>query len=208
MKSAKQQLAEKRRDETVAYLWSCYRKDRGNIELRNRLVEHYTPLVQQIARRYIRRLRLREADTAIGDALLLLMVRLVPEYDGKSDFRRWALLCIREKMHERRRQEHRHCTRFQQNIADESDWAELEAQLVRPAEPGSDVRFAELAASLPARDAAVLWLRFYRHLSHRQIGYVFKMTNRAVAKQIGLSIGALQELTEEKPGDAVLPFKT
>jgi RNA polymerase sigma factor (sigma-70 family) len=198
MKTAKQQLAQKRRDETVAHLWSCYRKDRESIELRNRLVEHYTPLVQQIARRYIRVLRLREGDTAVGDALLMLMLKLVPEYDGKSDFRRWAISCIREKMHDRRRLERRHFARFQQNIADESDWHELEAQLVRPAEPGSDVRFAELAASLPARDAAVLWLRFYRHLSHRQIGCVFKMTNRAVATRIGLSIGALQELMEEK----------
>ena len=93
--------------------------------------------------------------------------------------------------------ERAHFRRYHENPADENDWPDIEAELVRPAEPGSDVRFAELAASLPARDAAVMWLRFYRHLSHRQIGCALDMATRSVAFRIRTSIGLLQELTEQ-----------
>ena len=155
MKSPRQQLAEKRRDETVAHLWTCYRKDRDNSELRNRLVEHYTPLAQQFAA-LVRRYQLREVETAIGDALLLLMMRIVPKYDGESDFRRWALVCIRQKMLQRRKKESLDRRRFVNRADCEKEWPDIEAQLICPDKPGSDVRFVELTAALPPRGRGAL----------------------------------------------------
>jgi RNA polymerase sigma factor (sigma-70 family) len=191
MKSPARQLAEQRRQETVAYLWSCYDKDRENAELRNRLVEHYTPQVQQLARRYIRRYDLREADSAMSDALLLLTTRLVPHYDGHGDFARWAVRCVRRKMLERRRLERRRRKRFA--AADlERDWIDIEDRVVRPNEPGSDVRFAELTSVLPGRDAAMLWLRFYRRFTCREIGETLGMSSQTTSKQMRTAIAALR----------------
>ncbi len=198
MKSPKRQLADQRLEETIAYLWSCYRKDRANIEIRNHLVEHYTPLVQQITRHFIRRYRLREVETAIGDALLLLVVRLVPQYDGKKDFCRWAAIRIRHKMRERRRLELLNGKRFAKRTDCERHWPEIEARLVRPAEPGSDVRFAEIVAALPARDAAALWLRFYRRISMRDISAALSVSHNTAASLVRGAIGTLRELAEEK----------
>ena len=125
MKSPKRQLADQRLAETIAHLWSRYDKDRTNNELRNRLVEHYTPLVQQIVADYIRRYRLREVETAIGDGLLLLLVRLVPQYDGEHrDFCRWAAKCIRQKMLDRRRLERLNAKRFAKRTDCERHWPE------------------------------------------------------------------------------------
>jgi RNA polymerase sigma factor (sigma-70 family) len=197
MKSPKRQLAEKRQQETVAYLWACYAKDRDNRELRNRLVEHYTPLVQQLARQYIRRYGLRETATAIGDALLLLVRRLVPHYDGQTDFQRWASTCIRHKMLQRRKLESRNCERFANDLPEEEDdWPQIEALLVRPQEPGSDGRFLEMTAALPAREAAMLWLRFCRRLSYEQIGYAFDMTGMTAGKLVRRAIAVLREVAE------------
>ncbi len=198
MKSPKRQLADQRLQETIAHLWSCYDKDRTNAEIRNRLVEHYTPLVQQIVRHYIRRYRLREVETAIGDALLLLLVRLVPNYDGQRDFCRWAAKCIRQKMLDRRRLERLNAKRFAKRTDCERHWPEIEARLVRPAEPGSDVRFAELAAALPARDAAALWLRFYRRISLRDISTTLNVSHYTAASLIRGAINTLREVAEEK----------
>ena len=141
-------------EETIAYLWSRYDKDRTNTEIRNRLVEHYTPMAQEIARRYIRRFGLCEAEAAIGDALLLLVTRLVPKYDGKRSFPRWAMLCIRHRLSERRKLEALHRKHYHANLSapgNEDEWLEIVARDVRPDEPGSDVRFADLASALSAR---------------------------------------------------------
>jgi RNA polymerase sigma factor (sigma-70 family) len=200
MKSEKQKLADERRNETIAHLWSCYAKDRTNTELRNRLVEHYTPLVQQLAQRYIRRYRLREVESAIGDALMLLMLRLVPNYDGQSDFRRWARICIHEKMLDRRRQEAVNRRRFVNRADCEKDWPEIEAQLIAPDEPGSDVRFAELTKALPTRDAAALWLRFYRHVTLREIATALGINVWTTDRMIRGAVGALRQYAEEKGG--------
>ena len=198
MKSPKQQLAEKRRDETVAHLWTCYRKDRDNSELRNRLVEHYTPLAQHFARRYIRRYQLREVETAIGDALLLLMLRIVPKYDGESDFRRWALVCIRQKMLQRRKKESLDRRRFVNRADCEKEWPDIEAQLICPDKPGSDVRFVELTAALPAREAAALWLRFYRHVSLLEVAAILGVSRLAANNVIRGAIGTLRQYAEDR----------
>ncbi len=193
MISAKRQLAAQRLEETIAYLWGRYRQDPRNVELRNRLVEHYTPLVQRLARQYIRRFDLRERDTAVGDALLLLVLRLVPDYDGQSEFRHWAEGCIRQKMLERQRTELQRRRRFLRPGRD-GEWPEIEALLVRPQEPGSEVRFAELARALPARDAALLWLRIYRQLPYREIASAMDMTQATVIAQVRGAIGMLRDL--------------
>ncbi len=191
------QLAKQRKQETLDHLWSCYAKKRGDTALRDRLVEHYTPLVQQIAQRYIQRYRLREGAAAIGDALLLLLVKLVPKYDGSRDFRRWAMICIREKMRDRRRMEKRDLHQFREDPGSEDEWPEIEALMVRPKEPGSDARFAELVAAVSARDAAILWLRFYRHLSPRKIAYALDLGQAAVTKHIARAIGVLRKVARE-----------
>lgn len=193
-------LAQKRRQETIDYLWTRYAKNRSDTALRDRLAEHYTPFVQLIARRYVRRYRLREVTAAIGDALLLLVLRLIPDYDGRGDFRRYAFVCIRQKMRQRRRLERRNFRLFKSNQGSEEEWPEIEARLVRPEEPGGDVRFAELVAALTARDAAILWLRFCRHLTPQQIGFALGMTTLTVAKQIGRSIAVLRKLAQP-PGE-------
>jgi RNA polymerase sigma factor (sigma-70 family) len=196
MTATTRKLAKKRRKETIDYLWTCYAKNRSDTALRDRLAEHYTPLVQLIARHYVRRYRLREVTSAIGDALLMLVLRLIPDYDGQRDFRRWAAACIRQKMLQRQRQERLDFKRFKSNSGIDKDWPEIEARLVRPKEPGAEVRFVELVAALTARDAAILWLRFCRHLKPKQIGFALGMTALSVDKQIGRSIDTLRKLVQ------------
>ena len=78
-------------------------------------------------------------------------------------------------MRERRRLEKQDFKQFREEPGSEDEWPEIEALMVRPKEPGSDARFAELVAAVTPRDAAILWLRFYRHLSPRQIAYALDL---------------------------------
>ena len=187
-------LAAQRLQETVEHLWGLYVKDRRNADVRNRLAEHYTPLVQEITQRFVKLYRLREPEAAIGDALLLLVLRIVPQYDVKKSFRPGPPTASAPRCSSAAawRRSTARCLRT--NLGGEKDWPAIESLLVRPTEPGSDVRFAELAAAIPARDGAMLWLRFYRHLSHRQIAFVFGLSYRTVANEICRAIGVLQEL--------------
>ena len=166
MKSPKQQLADQRRDETVAYLWSCYRqgpRQRRTPQPPRRTLHAagaahragITSAAIQLREARNRHRRRPAASDACGSCRTTTAratsaagrARLHPPEDARSPPPGIAATADASP-----------------NVADcETDWPEIEAQLVRPDEPGSDVRFAELAAALPARDAAALWLRFYRH---------------------------------------------
>jgi RNA polymerase sigma factor (sigma-70 family) len=193
---SKRQLAAQRLDETITHLWSRYAEEPSNKEIRNRLAEHYTPLVQHITRKLIPSFGLRDRQSAIGDALLLLVMQIIPHYDRQSDFRAWATHCLRTKMAERKRLEDLHNVHFARNMGAEEDWPGIETMLVRPQEPGSEGRFAELMAALPARDGAVLWLRYCRHLRLDEIAAAFDVGKTVICKQIRRSIAVLKKLCD------------
>jgi hypothetical protein len=75
-------------------LGAAYVADRGNRELRNRLVEHYLPWVCQQAKSLAKTIRLRERQNAVGEALAAPVASIVPGYDGRSGFDPWANACI------------------------------------------------------------------------------------------------------------------
>jgi RNA polymerase sigma factor (sigma-70 family) len=186
-------LAAQRLKETVDHLWTCYAKDRANVEIRNRLVEHYTPVIQELAQHWMEHYRLRDVDTAMGDALLALLVEIVPKFDGQRDFRAWANLCVRRKMAQRKRLEARHRANFADDFGAEDFW-QLTNEHVRRTEPGADLRFAELVARVTAREGALLWLQFYRHLPDKQIAAALNATVREVRSERLRAIRVLRML--------------
>ena len=191
------ELARQRKRETLEYLWTCYAKNRADAALRDRLVEHYTPLVQEIAGRYIQRYRLRDGAAAIGDALLMLVVKLVPRTTAAATSAagpRSASVkrCASGGGWKKGRSSSSARSRAARTSGPKSrpSWSAPRSLAATPALPS-------LVAAVSARDAAMLWLRFYRHLTPRQIAYALNLGPIAVAKQIARALGVLRKLAKE-----------
>ena len=128
--------------EQLKETWAAYLANRGDLELRNRLVEHYAPWAREIAVSIAWNMGLRDMENAASEVLLTLVESIVPNYDGRQSFDRWARVCIRRKLIDQQRGE--------QNAA---------AVFVQPS-PGSTWRFP--AEPCARADAGRLRPRFRR----------------------------------------------
>ena len=175
--------------------WAAYCADRGDVRLRNRLVEHYRPWIRHMAVSIAQRMGLCDKDNAVGEALAALVSTIVPAYDGKHDFDRWARICIRSTLIDQWRKERR--TVFMAHVPPgASTVASFEIVPDRD-QPGCDVKFLELAAELTDQQAAVLWLRHYRGMSIKRIAALLKLSPSSVA---GVSHAAIEELRKTWSG--------
>ncbi len=89
--------------EQLKETWAAYLANRGDLELRNRLVEHYAPWAREIAVSIAWNMGLRDMENAASEVLLTLVESIVPNYDGRQSFDRWARVCIRRKLIDQQR---------------------------------------------------------------------------------------------------------
>jgi RNA polymerase sigma factor (sigma-70 family) len=160
-------------------LWAAYMADRGDWQLRNRLVEYYLPQVRRFALSIAKKMRLRDRDSAVGEVLAALVESIVPGYDGTKSFERWARVCARRKLIDQFRAEEKEEGLFAQAppAADGSSPCDL----LPDREPSAnDVRFVELTAGLSDRQAMVLWLRYYRGASVEAVAALLAVSPRGV----------------------------
>ena len=166
--------------EKTRELWAEYTADRRNLQLRNRLVEHYLPRVARMAASLAKELRVRDRDGAVGEVLAGLVASIVPGYDGKSGFHRWAYACAKRKLLNLRRGERRTERIFAAEPSGGNKLAFLENVPERTPYDGGKRRFVRLTAELSDRQAVVLWLRGYCGLSVKAVARLLKLSPRCV----------------------------
>ena len=171
--------------------WAAYYADRGDIRLRNRLVEHYRPWIRHMAASIAHRMGLCDKDNAVGEAMAALVSSIVPAYDGKHDFDRWARICIRSTLIDQWRKERR--TVFMSHVPPGSSTVASFEIVPDRDQPGCDVKFLELAAELTDQQAAVLWLRHYRGMSITEIAAMLKLSPSRVAGVSHAAVTALRK---------------
>ncbi len=124
--------------------------------------------------------------------LAALVESIVPRYDGKSGFHRWAYACTKRKLLDVRRAEQRACGIFADLPAGASKLAALDRAPDR-GHSGGDREFGQLTAELNDRQAVVLWLRGYCGLSVAAVAPLLKISPRSVEAWTRSALAALQE---------------
>ncbi len=171
--------------------------DRGDLRLRNRLVEHYVPLVRRVATPIAKRMRLRDRENAVGEVLAALVAFMVPAYDGHSGFEGWAYTCIVRKLINQQRRERRARIR-PAGRPRRSTKLDL---LTEREEHGCDLKFVELTAELCDRQSLVLWLRYYRGMLVKEVAALLKISPASVKCATRAALAALQRQFANCPWD-------
>jgi len=185
-------------DRQLGELWPAYVADRGNQELRNRLVEHYVPWVFDVAASLARKMRFRDPENAVGEALAALVASIVPGYDGRSGFEPWANACIKRKLIDLRRTE-RSAARFSADPPAEVDKLELLESLPdREPYDGGERGFGRLTAGLSDRQAVVLWLRNYCGLPVETVSRLLGLSPSGVHARARSAMAALRKNFAQK----------
>jgi RNA polymerase sigma factor (sigma-70 family) len=165
--------------ESVKYLWELYRFDKCNAVVRDRLIEYYLPWIQQTAMAIASKMKLHDPENAVGEVLVQMVRKILPEYDGKRDFERWAKVCIKRKLIDQQRAEIN-----ARRVFVDADLGEIDLFAVTPAPAvdakNCDLRFLELTMTLSDRQAMILWLRYYRGVSVSTIADLLKSSECSV----------------------------
>ncbi len=161
--------------EELEALWAAYLVNRTDIDLRNRLVEHYAAWVHDLAASIATKMRLRDRGNAVGEVLALLVSTIVPGYDGQSDFKRWARVCTRRKLINLQRAERMTRSIFPDEPNGPNRPFAPDLVLDRAA-PGHDLDFLEVTANLSDQQAVVLWLRHYRGMPVKEVAALLKVS--------------------------------
>ncbi len=192
-RAAAQTLTAQQLDE----LWAAYMANRDDLQLRNRLVEHYYPWFRELAAAIAHKLKLRDQANAVGEALVALVTTIVPGYDGQSGFVRWARVCARRRLVNLQRDEQLRRSIF----ADEPHGARqgfMPDILPDREQPGFDLNFLKLTANLSDRNAALLWLRYYRGMSVKAVAVLLNVSPWAVSNLTHRSLAQLKKsLTQD-----------
>jgi len=183
---ARHVLAPRQLDE----LWAAYLADRSNLQLRNRLVEHYRPWIRHMAAAFARRMRLDDEENAVGEALAGLVASIIPNYDGTTAFHRWARICTRRKLLDIWREQRRADAVFA-SLLPQDGVTSLFELLPDREQRGCDLKFLEIAAELSDRQAMVLWLRYYRGMSVKAVAAMLKVSPSSVTSW---TLAAVKEL--------------
>jgi len=183
--------------EQLEDLWAAYRADPAKVALRNRLVEHYLPLVRNLAGSIAKEMRLRDEDDAVGEVLVLLVSSIVPGYDGKRSFSNWARACTRRKLIDLKRVEHMEGTIFAA-MPSGPDGLDL---VPGRGEGNCDLNFIAFTADLKNQQAMVLWLRYYRGMSVAEVAALLKLSTRRVKACTRAALEALKNQWAEFPWD-------
>jgi len=181
-------------------LWAAYNAHRDDLNLRNRLVEHYLPWVRDMALAFARRMALRDKENAVGEVLAALVSSIVPGYDGKSGFIRWARVCTKRKLISLQRVEKKAGTNFSDLSPAPSGTSVLDLAPCQE-QHSYDVNFLELTAKLSDRQAMVLWLRLYRGLTIEATAALLKVSPGSVKSWTHTAVLELQKQWANCPLD-------
>ena len=181
-------------------LWMAYMANRADLQLRNRLVEHYTPWIHDLAAAIATKMRLRDRGNAVGEVLAALVGTIVPGYDGQSGFERWARVCTRRKLISLQRAE-----RMTRSIFPDEPCGPNK-RFVPDLVPdrgvtGCDLNFLELTADLSDQQAVVLWLRHYRKMPVNAVAALLKVSPTRVKTCTYRAVRQLKNLRSEYPWD-------
>ena len=164
-------------------LWAAYLADRGDLRLRNRLVEHYAALGSPTwPPRSPGKMRFRDRENAVGEVLAALV-----SYH-RAGLRRPAAASSAGPA-SAPAQADRPAAR---GAKDEAIFPACRAgptgrfvpELVPDREqPGCDLDFLELTAELSDQQAAVLWLRHYRGMSVNAVAEAVEGVARQACKR-------------------------
>ena len=116
-----------------------------------------------------------DRENAIGEVLAGLVTFIVPNYDGRRTFDRWARMCIRQKLINQLRTERR-AEAFIARLPPGASAISVLELLPDRDRPGCDLKFLEIVAELDDQQAAILWLRYYRGMPANAIGAMLKMS--------------------------------
>ena len=138
------------------------------------------------------KMRLRDRENAVGEVLAALVESIVPRYDGKSGFHRWAYACTKRKLIDLRRAERR----FYGIFADLPRGTSRRDVLLRAPDrgpSGGEREFGRLTAELSDRQAVVLWLRGYCGLSVQTVSRLLKLSPSGVKARTRAALAALRK---------------
>ncbi len=165
----------------LARTWAAYRADPSDLQLRNRLVEHYLPEVHNLAASIALRMRLVDWEDAVGDVLAALVSCIVPEYDGHCDFMHWARVCLKRLLLSQRRRDRLIGSTFEALPTEPGRRTTFDS--IPDRDPRSDEQdFMEITEGLSDFHAAMLWLKYRRGASFKAVARVFKMETPTTAK--------------------------
>jgi RNA polymerase sigma factor (sigma-70 family) len=162
-------------DQQLEELWTAYAADHADVQLRNRLVEHYAPSVYEMAARIARKMKLRDADNAVGDVLSALVTTIIPGYDGYSGFDRWARVCARRKMVDQLREQQTTMSIFPEEPCG-CNRRFVPEHVPDRMTPNYDLDFLAITAGLSDEEAIVLWLRHYRGMPVGAVAALLKVS--------------------------------
>ena len=168
-------------------LWAAYMADRSDLQLRNRLIEHYLPPVRQFAVALAKTLRLRDKENAVGEALAALVGSIVPDYDGSGSFEGWARVCLRRLLISLKRTERK----AGMVGGGRSGNPGLDLLPLR-SQRGGDLNFLEFTANLSDQQAIVLWMRCYRGMTLKAVAGLLKISPSSANFWTKTAVAALQ----------------
>ena len=184
-------------------LWKTYMANRSNVDLRDRLVEHYAPWVQSLIEGMARNINLADRENAIGEGLFLLTQKIIPQYDGRGKFEGWASICLRRRIVDLWRRQRQLMVSLQTPSGDgDEEFTEMIDLLPAPSERLCDLRFCELTAQLTNREALVLWLRYYRGLTIDETAKELDTANGTIRSR---TYAAIKKLRNSKAAAKFLP---
>ena len=186
--------------EELEQLWAAYLADRGNLQLRNRLVEHYVPWAAELARMLTSQMAFLDRENAVGEVLAALVESIVPGYDGRGDFERWARVCIRRKLIDLQR-EVRGADSIFASVPFKHGGSFVPELVHDREQPNYDLKFLELTAELSDLHAAVLWLTHYRGTPVQAVAELLKVSRRTVCSRIREAVASLRDKFDKCPLD-------
>lgn len=180
----------------VQQLWTKYFADHDNRNLRDRLVEHYLPWATKTAQGIAGRMPLADRENAVADAILRFSTRSVSRFSEHGDFKRWAKMCLKRSLVDSLRKERRTMDSLDTPVGGD-DGPTLFEILPAATSPNCDFRFCEMAADLPHSQAIVVWLRYYRGLSIREITAEMRISHGAVKSRLNSALKSLRKSLSE-----------
>lgn len=175
---------------SVKHLWLLYRFYPFQA-YRDRLVEYYLSWIQGVAESIVRRMHLPDTDNAIGEALLFFSMTIVPRFNGRGNFKQFAVMCMKRRLVDLYRRQGCAKEVTRQPDDDESrNWVE-ECPDVRE-HPLRGCCFEKITRWLPDRQAKILKMRYRDYLGPRDVAGLLGVSTGTIKHEMREAIRAIR----------------
>lgn len=185
-------------DSEVQYLWWVYRVYREHIACRDRLVEFYMPWAAEVAYGIALKMRLQDADDAVGEALQCFAIKIVPSFNGRGDFHAYARVCMQRRLVDLYRRGRREVVMIKPAADSERNWIE---EHVEATQEKRGVNFRVLVECLPENQRQIIRLRFEKYLSAAQVSEILGCSLVRVKRETRKAIAAIRQRWPELDDD-------